>query len=85
MRILFSIALLVAVLSSLGIQPVLAQSQSSCPPNFMLHSVSEMDHMMDGHMMVGVFDLNGDGYICARHVSADGSIHVHVDNYFPLQ
>jgi hypothetical protein len=85
MRILLFIAVLAAVLSPVGTQAAFAQSQSNCPPGFMLHSVSDMDHMMDGHMMVGVYDLNGDGYICARHVATDESIHVHTDNNFPLQ
>lgn len=52
----------------------------SCPPGFHLHSLAH-DH--DGHLHKHVgnsFDQNGDGRVCVKHVSQDGSIHVHMDN-----
>jgi hypothetical protein len=30
-------------------------------------------------------DFNGDGWICGKHVSNDGSVHVHIDNNRPLR
>ena len=53
---------------------------AGCPNGFHLH---EAGHHHDGesHFHVGTAaDQNGDGWICAKHVSVDGSIHVHVDN-----
>jgi hypothetical protein len=29
-------------------------------------------------------DLNGDSWICGKHVSEDVSVHVHIDNNVPL-
>ena len=62
--------------------PAFAQSDpiAGCPNGFHLH---EAGHHHDGqtHFHVGTAaDQNGDGWICAKHVSADGSIHVHIDN-----
>lgn len=55
-----------------------------CPGKFELHLA--MDH--DGeheHQHVGTdTDRNADGWICVKHVSADGNIHVHIDNNIPL-
>jgi hypothetical protein len=30
-------------------------------------------------------DRNGDGWICARHVTPNGSVHVHTDNNVPFK
>lgn len=55
-----------------------------CSPPFHLHSFHE-HHGEHPHRLVGVArDINGDGWTCVQHVSADGSIHVHVDNAIPL-
>lgn len=57
-----------------------------CPDSFQLHMV--MDHTSDHngqHKHVGNDrDLNGDGWICGKHVGANGSVHVHIDNNIPL-
>ncbi len=70
--------LLVATLSF----PAFAQSNpiGGCPTGFDLH---EVGHPHDGetHFHVGTAaDQNGDGWICVKPVSIDGSIHVHIDN-----
>ncbi len=51
-----------------------------CPNGFHLHATMD-HHDGEAHQHVGTDDdQNGDGFICAKHVSADGSIHVHIDN-----
>lgn len=57
-----------------------------CPDDFHQHMVVDHDHdHMGQHQHVGNDqDLNGDGWICGKHVGVDGSIHVHIDNNFPL-
>lgn len=51
-----------------------------CPNGFHLHAAME-HHDGEAHHHAGTdADQNGDGWICARHVSADGTVHVHVDN-----
>lgn len=59
--------------------------QAGCPDDFHLHAAMNHDHGDGGqHLHVGnAGDFNGDGYICGKHVSKDGSIHVHIDNYVP--
>lgn len=56
---------------------------SSCPPGFHLHRMSDHhghgDHHAHRHVGTSA-DQNGDGWTCVKHVSADGSVHVHVDN-----
>ena len=49
-----------------------------CPRNFELHHF--MEHEGDPmHVHIGaVQDLNGDGYICVRHLTE--TKHLHVDN-----
>ena len=62
--------------------PVFAQSEpiAGCPTGFHLHMLGD-HHEGDGHVHVGTeADQNGDGWVCARHVSSDGAIHVHIDN-----
>ena len=52
-----------------------------CPPNFMLHMAHEHDEHHSEHFHAGTdADQNGDGYICANHVTPGGNIHVHIDN-----
>lgn len=55
---------------------------SGCPEGFHPHAMDHHhDHGGHAHRHVGSsLDLNEDGWICVKHVSADGSIHVHVDN-----
>lgn len=57
-----------------------------CPNSFELHHMMAHDH--DGehmhHHIGNDKDQNGDGYLCMKHVGADGNNHVHVDNYVPL-
>lgn len=71
-------AVLLALLSTLAV----AQSEpvAGCPYGFHLHLVDD-HHDGEEHFHIGTAaDQNGDGWICAEHVSVDGSIHVHIDN-----
>ena len=59
-----------------------------CPESFDLH-MATMDHMddMDHHHVgldIEVADINGDGWICMKHVGSDELNHVHIDNNFPF-
>lgn len=74
-------ALAMLLLAALSF-PAFAQSDpaAGCPNGFHLH---EAGHPHDGeaHFHAGTAaDQNGDGWVCAKHVSVDGSIHVHIDN-----
>lgn len=52
----------------------------SCPSDFHLHTMGQ-HHEGHMHMHIGnSYDQNGDGLVCAKHVTPDGSIAVHVDN-----
>jgi hypothetical protein len=54
----------------------------SCSPGYTL--AMAMDHDVHHHQHVGTdTDLNGDGFICMKHVTPDEMIHVHVDNILP--
>lgn len=57
-----------------------------CPEKYHLHHLMHHDHEGDHmHRHIGSdIDMNGDGYLCVKHVSSDGSLHVHIDNYLPL-
>ena len=87
----FAVFLLVVAIALMTASLALAsdgQPQGGCPDGFSRHMA--MDHN-DGdsgqplHLHVGNDrDLNGDGYICGKHVSEDGSVHVHIDNNVPL-
>jgi len=71
-------ALLLATISV----PALAQSDpiGGCPDGFHLHRIGD-NHDGHAHFHVGTAaDQNDDGWICAKHVSFDESIHVHIDN-----
>jgi hypothetical protein len=84
------IVLLVTFILALGtVTLVMAgdgQPQGGCPNDFQLHSVMDHTHDHGGqHRHVGNGrDLNGDGWICGKHVSSDGSVHVHIDNNVTL-
>jgi hypothetical protein len=76
------VLVLAAMLLALFAVPALAQSEpiAGCPDGFHLHETGE-HHDGEGHFHVGTAaDQNGDGWICALHVSVDGSIHLHIDN-----
>jgi hypothetical protein len=76
--------MLVTIISQLAVPAVFAAGEpaGSCPPGFTL--MMAMDHEMDHHQHVGTdADLNGDGYICMKHVTPLEKIHVHVDNNLP--
>ena len=61
----------VPVSASTGQAPV-----GTCPPGFELHEF--MDHT-DHEMHIGLtVDLNGNGFICVKHL--DNGLHVHVDD-----
>lgn len=57
-----------------------------CPNSFELHMMMDGHHdHMGQHKHVGNDrDFNGDGWICGKHVGANGSVHVHIDNNVPL-
>lgn len=80
--------LLVTVLISLflvaTVFTVSAQG-GNCPPGFMLHMAHEHDEHHGDHLLAGTnADQNGDGFICANHVTPSGKIHVHIDNNVKL-
>lgn len=80
--------LLLGMVLLLGIQPTAFASDGQvggCPGKFELHMA--MDHDGDHeHQHVGTdTDRNGDGLICVKHISVDGTIHVHIDNNVPLR
>jgi hypothetical protein len=53
----------------------------SCPGKFDPHPF--MDHEEHEEHHIGLTkDLNGDGWICVKHLS--NGLHVHVDNILPL-
>jgi hypothetical protein len=58
----------------------------ACPNSFHLHEAMDHDHNHNGqHKHVGNDrDLNDDGWICGKHVGANDSVHVHIDNNLPL-
>jgi hypothetical protein len=59
-------------------------ADGNCPPGFMRHMAHEHDEHHAGHKHAGTdADLNGDGFICVKHVTASGNIHVHIDNNLP--
>jgi Spy/CpxP family protein refolding chaperone len=59
-------------------------SANSCPPGFHLHAVGDGDHGHSEHQHVGLsmerVDLNGNGDICVKHLTPEGTIHVHIDD-----
>ena len=76
--------LLVILLSQFTVSVALAADEpvGSCPTGF--HLDMAMDHDEHHHHHVGTdTDLNGDGWICMKHVTPDEKIHLHVDNNLP--
>jgi hypothetical protein len=75
---------LVVLLTLLAVPIAFAADEpaGSCPTGF--HLEMAMDHDEHHHQHVGSdTDVNGDGYICMKHVTPDETIHVHVDNVLP--
>ena len=64
-----------------------AEPAGACPDDFVLHPVGHCDCGEHGeHIHAGVStDRNDDGWICMKHVSVDGGVHVHIDNNKPLK
>lgn len=81
---LFFALLLVILLSQFAVLNVLAAGEpvGSCAPGFEL--MMAMDEDVHHHQHVGTdADLNGDGWICMKHVTPVEKIHLHVDNNLP--
>ena len=76
--------LLVAAASATPATPAAA---ASCPNGFHLHTLGDGDHEHGEHEHVGVrietLDRNENGYICVKHVSQSGAIHIHLDDNVP--
>ena len=79
-----SAALLALASLALAAPPVAA---GSCPDGFHLHAVADGDHEPGEHRHAGVpealLDRNGNGFICVKHVTPSGDIHVHIDDVLP--
>jgi hypothetical protein len=74
--LLFTLILALTLLTN---SVAFAASGSNCPPGFTLEM--HMHHEDHEHVHVGTSaDQNGDGYICMKPITPDGSIHVHIDN-----
>ena len=76
-----SVAVLILIFAALSVSAFAnADPIAGCPTGFHLHEVGH-EHDGEAHFHAGTSaDQNGDGWICAKHVSSDGSIHVHIDN-----
>jgi hypothetical protein len=87
MKRVLPLFLLVALLALLTASAALAQEGepvAGCPVGFHLHLAGHHDEDHGAHMHVGIdADLNGDGWICVKHITPDGGIHVHIDNNVP--
>ncbi len=92
-RILFPL-LLVMVLVLSGVSVAFAAHGDStgeptraCPDNFNFHPLGHHDsHDLGQHKHVGNdSDFNDDGWICGKHVSVNGNVHVHIDNNKPFK
>ena len=80
----FFALLLVILLSQFAVVNVFAAGEpvGSCAPGFML--MMAMDHDEHHHQHVGTdADLNGDGWICMKHLTPTETIHLHIDNNLP--
>ncbi len=82
-KLVFALVLVV-LLSQFAVSSVSAAEEPSgvCAPGFTLEMA--MEHDIHHHRHVGTnADQNGDGYVCMKHVTPTGKIHVHVDNSLP--
>ena len=80
-KLIFAL-LLVVLLSQFAVPVAFAAGEpsGSCAPGFTL--MMAMEHDEHHHQHVGTdIDLNGDGFICMKHVTE--TIHLHVDNHLP--
>ena len=81
---LFFALLLVILLSQFAVVNVLAAGEPTggCARGFTL--MMAMEHDEHEHQHVGTeADLNGDGWICMKHLTPTEKIHLHVDNNLP--
>jgi hypothetical protein len=87
MNRLTSVILLVTFLILLTASVAFSQEGEpvvGCPVGFHLHLAGDHDDHHGPHRHVGTdADLNGDGWICVKHITPDESIHVHIDNNVP--
>lgn len=71
-------------LSPLVVTPS-AVSAAGCPTAFDLQPVGEHTDHHDEHRHVGLsidkVDRNGNGWICVKHVTPEGDVHVHIDDH----
>lgn len=56
----------------------------NCPPNWHMHEAHPSHDGHNHHHVGNDRDLNGDGYICAKHVTSTEKVHVHIDNNIPF-
>jgi hypothetical protein len=88
-RIWITLLVIASLFSLTGVGTAVAASVDGCPDGFHLHYVADHDHH-DGsdehtHKHIGNDkDLNGDNYLCVKHVGKGGIVHVHIDNNVPL-
>lgn len=81
-RIFLSILLvLVSLFMVNGAYAGHGEPQGQCPKNFELHHFMAHEEHEDHHIGT-TRDVNGDGWICVKHL--DNGLHVHVDNVRPL-
>ena len=80
-KLLFAL-LLVVLLSQFALSTVFAAGEpaGSCAPGFTLMMMMEHDEHQHQHVGTDT-DLNGDGFICMKHVTE--TIHLHLDNNVP--
>ena len=72
---------LVLALTLLTNSAAFAAAGTNCPPGFTLEMHMHHEDHDHEHVHVGTSaDKNGDGYICMKPITPDGSIHVHIDN-----
>lgn len=77
---------LIAALLALGPVALVAAGEpvARCPEGFHLHTIDDGDPEHGEHRHVGLsmeaVDRNGNGWICVKHVTPDGGIHVHIDD-----
>jgi hypothetical protein len=79
---LFFALILVILLLQFAVPVAFAADEptGTCPPGYAMEMA--MDHDVYHHQHVGTdTDLNGDGFICMKHVTE--TIHLHVDNNLP--
>lgn len=76
--------ILVLMLTPFMTSVAFAASGNGCPEGFELIPAMHHDDHEHHHLHVGTSaDQNGDGYICMKPITPNGSIHVHIDNNVP--